>query len=598
VTLDKLNSASWTERRKMVLMEVKRIARHLVESTKKRAEGNAAILRAPRAAYATFGTHFPYTETDDQAAAIAAVLADLGSGIAMNRLICGDVGFGKTEIALRAAAAVALSGKQVAIVAPSTVLVRQHYQTFKRRFEGAGIEVGHLSRLISRAESKKVKDGLRTGAIRVVVATQAVCSSTVAFADLGLLVIDEEHRFGTKLKQQMRDMAPHLHTLSMSATPIPRTLLSAMSGVQEVSVLSSAPAKRRPTRTFLASFDAAVAKRALLREQRRGGQSFFVVPRIEDIDIVAAQLQRLAPELSVKVAHGALKGQALDEAMVSFAEGNGDVLLATSIIESGLDIPRANTMLVWRSDRFGLAQLHQLRGRVGRGRTQGVAYLFTQPDTDVAEETRSRLSTLVALDRLGAGLAISSRDLDLRGGGDLIGEEQAGHMRVLGVGLYQRLLARAVLVARGEPDIYRRPATVRIGPAGSFPISYIPDPGVRLNLYARLLRMTAPDEIDGLVDEIIDRFGALPEEAELFIEVVRIGLLAADIGIAQIDAGPAAIGISFKKKPSPADCKRLASLKGMRCKGGRLIVDRPTVPGAQRASTITDVVRSIADLGT
>ncbi|MER9332268.1 DEAD/DEAH box helicase [Mesorhizobium sp. M0488] len=407
VPLDRLNGEGWPKRREAAMREIDRLAKRLVGLANARSSQPAQIINPSRADLARFAAKFPYTETPDQAAAIRAVLDDLSSGKTMNRLVCGDVGFGKTEVALRACAAAALCGKQVAVTAPTTVLARQHYETFSRRFAGTGLQIAHLSRIVGAEEARAAKEGLRSGQIAVVVGTQALMAKSVAFANLGLLIIDEEHRFGVKLKQALRNMAPHLHTLSMSATPIPRTLQSALSGIQEVSVLNSPPAKRRPVRTILAAFDPASVRAALLREFRRGGQSFFVVPRIEDIAAVSQQLDRLVPEIGVKAAHGEMKGSQLDDVMVRFADGDGDVLLSTDIIESGLDVPRANTIMVWRADRFGLAQLHQLRGRVGRGAVQGIAFLLTEPGVELAEGTRARLSTMLALDRLGSGLAIS-----------------------------------------------------------------------------------------------------------------------------------------------------------------------------------------------
>ncbi|MDB5446491.1 MAG: hypothetical protein JWQ97_1808, partial [Phenylobacterium sp.] len=442
VTLDRLNTDAWKTRRAELSREIDRTAEHLVALARARAETSGAVLEPPKAAYARFAARFPFPETPDQSAAIEAVLQDLASGRVMNRLVCGDVGFGKTEVALRAAAAAALCGQQVAVVAPTTVLARQHDETFRRRFAGTGVEVGHLSRLATSAEAKATKAALAEGKLGVVVGTHALAAADVAFQDLGLLIIDEEQRFGAKLKAQLADLAPAAHRLTLTATPIPRTLQLAMVGVEDVSVIATPPARRRPIRTFLAPYDAATVRTALLRERRRGGQSFVVTPRIEDIGSLSDELTRLVPELTVRIAHGGLSPEAVDEAMVAFAGGDGDVLLATNIIESGLDVPRANTMLVWRAELFGLAQLHQLRGRVGRGRTQGVAYLLTDPERTVPEATRARLSTLVAFDRLGSGLEISARDLEIRGAGDLIGEEQAGHVKLIGTALYQKLLTR------------------------------------------------------------------------------------------------------------------------------------------------------------
>jgi transcription-repair coupling factor (superfamily II helicase) len=505
VSLDRLKGDGWSKRRAEVSAHIDEAARQLVALAKAREARTCDPLVPPKAAYARFAARFAYPETPDQAGAIEAVLADLASGRPMDRLTCGDVGFGKTEVALRAAAAVALSGRQVALAAPTTVLARQHVETFKRRFAGTGLGVAHLSRLVTPTEARTVKQGLESGDIRIVIGTQALGGKDLSFDNLGLMIIDEEQKFGAALKDQLRALADDGHLLTLTATPIPRTLQAAMVGLQDVSVIASPPARRRPIRTFLAPFDAASLRTALMREKRRGGQSFVVAPRIEDIAPLAEQLSELTPELSVRIAHGGLPADEADAVMVGFADGEGDVLLATNIIESGLDVPRANTMIVWRPERFGLAQLHQLRGRVGRGRAQGIAYLLSDPQDDLSEATRARLSTLEAFDRLGSGLAISARDLDLRGGGDLVGEDQAGHVKMIGAGLYQRLLARAVRVARGEVDAGDWTPDLSLSQSGAIPIDYVPDPVTRIGLYGRLARLEALEDIDGFEEELDDR---------------------------------------------------------------------------------------------
>lgn len=577
VSLDRLNGEGWPKRREAALREIDRLAKRLLSLAKIRSSEPAEILKPSRTDLARFAAKFPYTETPDQAAAIRAVLDDLSSGRTMNRLVCGDVGFGKTEVALRACAAAALCGKQVAIIAPTTVLARQHYETFSRRFAGNGLQVAHLSRMVGAAEARAAKEGLRSGQVAVVVGTQALASKSVTFANLGLLVIDEEHRFGVKLKRALRTMTPRLHTLSMSATPIPRTLQSTLSGIQDVSVLNSPPAKRRPVRTILAAFDPASVRAALLREFHRGGQSFFVVPRIEDIAPACDQLNRLVPELRVKTAHGEMKGRQLDEVMVGFADGDGDILLSTDIIESGLDVPRANTIIVWRPDRFGLAQLHQLRGRVGRGAVQAVAFLLTQPGVELADSTRARLSTMLALDRLGSGLAISQRDLDLRGAGDLFGEDQAGHMKLIGVGLYEHLLERAVSAAGGGADFDKQLAEINGSGKGAFPKSYVEEPTVRVGLYARLSRIRSEPDLDTFSEELEDRFGDMPGEVTLLLEFTRLRIAASELGVGKVDVGPEAIAITPRNKPSASRWRNSKAL-GLEYRNGRLIF-RPIPPG-------------------
>jgi transcription-repair coupling factor (superfamily II helicase) len=545
VTLDRLNTDAWLKRRAEISRDIDRTAAELTALARKRAAATAPILKPPPGVLARFAARFPYPETPDQSAAIDAVLSDLASGRPMNRLVCGDVGFGKTEVALRAAAAAALAGKQVAVVAPTTVLARQHYETFRKRFEGTGLETGMLSRLVSAADARRVRARIATGDLRIVVGTHALAAESLAFEDLGLVIIDEEQRFGSRIKERLGDLASGLHLLKMTATPIPRTLQSALIGIEDVSVISTPPSRRRPVRTFLTPSDPATVRTALLREHRRGGQSFVVVPRIEDIDEVLPELNALTPGLKVVIAHGGLPADAVDEAMVAFGEGQGDILLATSIIESGLDVPRANTMLVWRADRFGLAQLHQLRGRVGRGRRQGFVYLFAGADDEIADATRSRLSTLEAFDRLGAGLAISLRDLDIRGGGDVTGEDQAGHLQMIGLGLYQRLLTQALRTAAGEDAAPDWTPQLNLGVTGSIPETYVPDAGVRISLYARLARLTDTDEVTRFAEEVEDRFGPPPDAVTTLMDLARVAIRAREAGVTRIDAGPRAVALTL-----------------------------------------------------
>ncbi|MGE7368668.1 DEAD/DEAH box helicase [Neorhizobium sp. NPDC001467] len=545
VTLDRLHTDAWQKKQDKIAGDIQSTARHLLKVAKRRQTSQAPTFVPPRAEFLAFMRGFPFAETPDQAEAIRAVMSDLASGRPMNRLICGDVGFGKTEIALRAAAAVALAGGQVAVIAPTTVLARQHFASFQRRFAKTGIAVGMLSRLLKPREATQVKMALAKGEIGVIIATQAILAKDVRFAELALLIVDEEHRFGLKEKRAMTALAPSLHTLVMSATPIPRTLQSAMVGVQDVSLLTTPPYKRRPVRTSLAAFDNASMRTGLMREFRRSGQSFVVVPRIEDIEAVEAILSKIVPELSVKVAHGKMPAAAIDSAIVGFAEGDGDVLLATNIIENGIDVPRANTIFVWHAERFGLAQLHQLRGRVGRAGAQGMAYLLTEPGADLAEETRLRLESIVENDRLGAGLSLSLRDLDLRGGGDIAGEDQAGHMKAIGVGLYQKLLAGAVAKLRRQPSATARRAVLNLGLSAIIPSDYVPDAAVRLNLYAKLLRASTRGEMDDLEEEFEDRFGEPPREVLLLLRATRLQIAAGQLGISKLEAGPKALALTL-----------------------------------------------------
>ena len=552
VTLDKLEGGSWGRRRLEAEACMARAARVMLADAEKRRTIQAPVLVPRDREMERFAAGFGFALTADQASAVAGVMADLASGRPMDRLVCGDVGFGKTEVALRAAAAALFAGKQVAVVAPTTVLARQHVQTFTRRFARFGIAVAHLSRLVSPAEAKRVKAGLADGSIRLVVGTHCLAAKGVAFADLGLMVIDEEQRFGAKIKEGLRGAVGDGHVLTLTATPIPRTLQSALVGLQSLSVIATPPAVRQPIRTVIAPFEDAAMRDALTREHRRGGQSFVVCPRIEDIAPMAARLAKLVPDLTTMIAHGDLKAAEMDDVMVRFADGEGDVLLATSIIESGLDVPRANTMMVWDAERFGLSQLHQLRGRVGRGQRRGVVYLLNRPDKPLTPATEKRLRTLEALDRLGAGFAISARDLDLRGAGDLVGENQAGHVKLIGLGLYQHLLHLALRAAKGETAEDWNPE-IRLGLSGAVPADYVPEPEVRLSLYTRTLRLTNAEEVEALRSEVVDRFGPPPAAFEDLIALARLRVGCLALGIQRLSGGPQ--GLAADLRPNAPDLR-------------------------------------------
>jgi transcription-repair coupling factor (superfamily II helicase) len=584
VTLDKLDGSSWEKRRGEVLAAVAETARGLVALAAERAEAEAPAIEPDAARFEQLVASFPFTETADQLRAIAAIRHDLAAGKPMDRLVVGDVGFGKTEVALRAAAMAVFAGKQVALAAPTTVLARQHLETFRDRFADLGVEVAMLSRLVTAADKKRVQAGLADGSIAIVVGTGAVAGKGIAYKDLGLVIIDEEQRFGAKDKDKLRGLgAPH--ALSLTATPIPRTLQSALVGLQPVSILATPPARRQPIRTEVGALDEAKLRTALMRERARGGQSFVVVPRIEDMDPLGEMLARLVPELSLVRAHGKMPAAEIDESMVGFASGEGDVLLATNIIEAGLDVPRANTMVVVKAERFGLAQLHQLRGRVGRGARRGQILLMTGK-ADIPKRTLNRLNTLAAFDRLGAGFAISARDLDLRGAGDLLGEEQSGHLKLIGIDLYQDLLGRALRHARGE-DVDTPDPELRLGTAGRLPAEWIPEEEVRLSLYLRLARLEDSGELDALRAELADRFGELPSEAEALLDTAQVRMLARASGVRRIDAGPAAIAItpcnSSVMPPAPLEAK-----------DGRWLLRPASEQSAERLSELESVLAELA----
>jgi transcription-repair coupling factor (superfamily II helicase) len=593
VPLDRLGGEDWQKRKAEVEAQLETAAAQLLELVRQRDSTSAPRLAAPRAAYRRFVARFPFTPTDGQNRAFEATLADLERGTPpMDRLVCGDVGFGKTEVALRAACAAALAGKQVAVVAPTTVLVRQHLETFRRRFAGFDVRVEQLSRLSNGAGARTVRAGLADGSVRVVIGTQALAAEGVRFADLGLLIIDEEQRFGAQQKERLRSLRQGVHVLTLSATPIPRTLQGALAGLMDVSVIATPPVRRRAGRTFVMPFDPVVVRQALRREHQRGGQSFVVCPRIQDLQPIADRLAELAPELDVVSAHGRMKGAVLDELMVRFAAGAHDVLLTTDIIEAGLDIPNANTMLVWRADRFGLAQLHQLRGRVGRGARQGSTYLLTDPDATLAPATEQRLRTLEALEGLGAGFAVGARDLDLRGAGDLLGADQAGHVRLIGTGLYQRLLARALERARGQAPADDHPVELRLGIPVVIPDGYVPEQEVRIELYRRLSTVAGEAAVEEFALELADRFGPPPEPVRHLIGLARLRQRCRGLGVARLEAGPKGIAVQFR---DPGAARRqLSSFEGrapdLAWRDDRLVCTRPTATPDQRLEAVSELL--------
>ena len=547
IALDKVDGDAWHRREGEIAAEIVATAKNLAAEAAARAALKAPVIQPPAAPFGRFLRRFPYPLSPDQADATLDTLADLASGRPMDRLVCGDVGFGKTEVALRAAAAVALAGYQAAVVAPTTVLARQHYEVFTRRFAGLGVRVDKLIRGAASAEGRAVRAGLADGSIGVVVGTQALAAEGIVFKNLALAVIDEEQRFGDAQKKRLASLCSAeggVHSLVMTATPIPRTLQGAMVGLRAISVIATAPVRRQATRTFVLPWDPVIVREALMREHGAGGQSFVVCPRIEDTAPLAAQLAELVPELSVLTAHGRMKPEVLEQAVAGFAAGEGDVLLATNIIEAGLDIPRANTILVVRPDRFGLSQLHQMRGRVGRGARRSFAYLLTEAGKPLAAPTMRRLRTLEAQEQLGAGVSISLADMDARGAGDLFGDRQAGHVHAIGTELYQYLLAAEIAAGRGEPRPAAKPV-LHTEVAARIPEDLVAEPDLRLQLYRRLARLPTAEATVELADELADRFGDLPEPVELLLGQARLRAWCAAKGVVQVDAGPQAVALTL-----------------------------------------------------
>ena len=551
VQLDRLGGVAWQSRKARLKKRIRDIAEKLIKVAAMRELRQAPVITPPDGLYDEFSARFPYEETEDQTTSINAVLDDLASGRPMDRLICGDVGFGKTEVALRASLLAVLAGKQVAVVVPTTLLARQHFNTFTERFRGLPVKIAQASRLVAGKDLTGVKKGIKDGAIDIVIGTHALLGKAIEFANLGLLIIDEEQHFGVQHKERLKQLREDVHVLTLTATPIPRTLQLALSGVREMSLISTPPVDRLAVRTYVTPFDPVILREALLRERYRGGQTFYVVPRISDLDDAAAFLQEHAPELKVARAHGQMASRELDSVMNAFYDRQYDVLLSTSIVEFGLDIPTANTLIVHRADMFGLAQLYQLRGRVGRSKVRAYAYITIPADARLTPAAEKRLKVLQSLDTLGAGFMLASHDLDIRGAGNLLGEEQSGHIREVGFELYQSMLEEAVIALKGgEGAVIEDQWSPRInlGTSVLIPEDYVPDLQVRLGLYRRLSAVESHDAIEAFAAELIDRFGPLPEEVRHLLDIVEIKALCRQAGVEQIDAGPKGAVVAFRNK--------------------------------------------------
>ena len=549
--LDRLGGAGWQTRKAKAKKRILEMAAELMAIAAERSLKRADALAAGQGMYEEFAARFPYEETDDQLNAIEDVLGDLASGRPMDRLVCGDVGFGKTEVALRAAFMAAMSGKQVAVIAPTTLLARQHYKTFSERFAGWPLKVRQLSRLVGQREAQETREGLRDGSVDVIVGTHALLAKGIDFKRLGLLVVDEEQRFGVKHKERLKELKADVHVLTLSATPIPRTLQMALTGIRDLSIIATPPVDRLAVRTYITEEDTVTLREALLREKYRGGQAFFVAPRIQDLDKLENFLSVHVPEVSFVVAHGQMGATELEDIMTAFYEGKYDVLLSTTIVESGLDIPRANTLIIHRADMFGLAQLYQLRGRVGRSKLRAYAYFTTPRDRVVTEMAEKRLKVLQSLDSLGAGFQLASHDLDMRGSGNLLGDQQSGQVREVGVELYQSMLEDAVKAlqagARGEDEVVDDwSPQINLGVAVLIPEEYVEDLTIRLSLYRRLAEIGTASERESFAAELIDRFGPLPEATRQLLEVTAIKVQCKALGISKLDSGVKGAVFAFR----------------------------------------------------
>ena len=558
--LDKLGGGAWQAKKAKLKQRIREIADRLIRIAAERLLRKAPVMEPDHAAWEEFAARFPYTETEDQIRAIEDVLNDLAAGVPMDRLIVGDVGFGKTEVAMRAAFVAALSGAQVAVIAPTTLLARQHYASFRERFRVFPFTIRTLSRFVSQTEASKTREGMVSGEVDIVIGTHALLAKGISFRNLGLLIIDEEQKFGVTHKERLKELRSDVHVLTLTATPIPRTLQLSLTGVRDLSLIGTPPVDRLAIRTYVSEFDSVTIREALLREHYRGGQSFFVVPRIADLPEIEDFLRTQVPEVSFIEAHGQMAAGELDDRMNAFYDGKYDVLLATTIVESGLDIPTANTMIVHRADMFGLSQLYQIRGRVGRSKTRAYAYLTTKPRQKLNPVAEKRLRVLGSFDSLGAGFSLASQDLDIRGAGNLVGEEQSGHIREVGYELYQAMLEEAIDRLRSgegegltESDGQWAPQ-INLGVSVLIPEDYIPDLDVRLGLYRRLSNLTTKVELEGFAAELIDRFGPLPREVNTLLLVVRIKAECKKAMIARLEAGPKGVTVQFHEDrfPNPA----------------------------------------------
>jgi transcription-repair coupling factor (superfamily II helicase) len=553
--LDRLGGVGWQQRKARMKERVREIAAELIRIAAARELRSLPPVDPPQGVYDEFCARFPYQETEDQEKAIADAMEDLARGRPMDRLICGDVGFGKTEVALRAAFVAAMSGQQVAVIVPTTLLARQHFRNFCERFAGFPLKVRQLSRFVDTKEAAVTRAELAEGRIDIVIGTHALLAKSIHFKNLGLLIVDEEQHFGVTHKEQLKALKADVHVLTLTATPIPRTLQLALSGVRDLSLITTPPIDRLAVRTFVTPFDPLVVREALLREHYRGGQSFYVAPRIADLREAEEFLKITVPEIKPAVAHGQMASSVLEEVMTAFYERKIDVLVSTNIVESGLDIPTANTMIVHRADMFGLSQLYQLRGRIGRAKQRAYAYLTTPPDRKLNDTATRRLEVLQSLDQLGAGFSVASHDMDIRGAGNLLGEEQSGHVREVGIELYQEMLEDAVAQLRLGEDAKEiadqwSPA-INIGAAVLIPETYVADLNVRMSLYRRLAAIESREDIDRFAAELIDRFGPLPEEVKQLLEIVAIKQLCRVALVEKIDAGPKGGTIAFRGNQFP-----------------------------------------------
>jgi len=608
--LDKLGAVSWQRRKSDIKNRIKVTADELLRVAAERQLKTSRAFHAPSGAYDEFCARFPYTETEDQQRCIEDVLDDLKSGRPMDRLICGDVGFGKTEVALRAAFVASHPAEgdekgQVAIITPTTLLCRQHYQTFKKRFDGLGINIRQISRLATESENRKTREMIKEGNVDIVIGTHALLAKNIEFKNLALLIVDEEQHFGVAQKERLKKMRTNIHVLTLTATPIPRTLQLSLSGIRDLSLMTTPPIDRLAVRTYVMPSDPVILREAILREHYRGGRTFYVCPRIKDVEELEQKIKKLVPEIKVVAAHGQMPPDELDGIMYDFYEGKYDVLLSTTIIESGLDIPSANTIIIYRADMYGLAQLYQIRGRVGRGKVRAYAYLTLPPGRRPTKQAEKRLEVMQKLDTLGAGFSLASHDMDIRGFGNLLGDEQSGNIKEVGVELYQDMLREAVeSIKSGELEEPENDYStqINIGTSVLIPEKYVTDIGLRLSLYRRIAGLETNEEIESIAAELIDRFGVLPQEVENLLTVVKLKISCKKAGINKLDVGGKGAVIGFNNdyfsNPEALIEMVTANSKTIKIRGDQklIIKDQKWEKISDRISGISKYIDKIADL--
>lgn len=584
IALDKLGSTLWQNRRNKAKQKIAEVADYLIKIAAQRELKKAPIFDTSQKQYEEFCARFPYVETNDQNSAIDDVLEDLRSGKPMDRLVCGDVGFGKTEIALRAAFVVAQNGKQVVVIAPTTLLCRQHYKNFCKRFEGFGFQIQQLSRLVSSKDATQIRKDIAQGKVDIIITTHAILNKSQQFSDLGLVIVDEEQHFGVKQKEKLKMLQSDVHILTLTATPIPRTLQLSLTGVRDLSLITTAPMERQPVRTIIIPFHAYIIRDGIQRELNRQGQVFFVTPRLERLPKLADELKSMLPDARVGMAHGQLSASELEDVMTKFYDKEYDILLSTNIVESGIDVPNANTLIVDKVDLFGLSQLYQLRGRVGRGTQASYAYLTYESEDKLTEQAKKRLDVIRRLDTLGSGFSLASHDLDIRGAGNIMGEAQSGHIKDIGIEMYQNMLQEAILNLKQHHNIEDEvdielledwSPLINVGVPVLIPENYVQDLGVRLNLYRRSSKLKHIQDAEDFVNEVTNRFGNPPQEFKNLMDIITIKIYCWMANIEKIDAGNKGLTITFKNNTPKHPEKLLAFLQNSKFAQKGMVKLRP-----------------------